>query len=347
MARITLGIGSSHAPQLATPPTEWGQRAVADRKNKQLIYKGIQYDFDELLALRGAVFDQELTAEVWAERYARARAAIAKLGETIRESGVDVLVIVSSDHKETFDDEVLSPFVVYWGETVEHVPFTQEALDHFPPGLAIAEVSNVPEVATTRQTDAELALHLIHGIQEEGFDPSASQRLPKGKYDDYGIPHGWGYILQQIQGGEDVLPFVPIFVNTFWHPNPPTARRSYDFGVALGKAIESYPKDIKVGVVASGGLSHFVVDEELDHEFLEALKNKDESVLAGYDADVLRSGTSELRNWIVTAGALAATDLEATVVDYVPAYRSEAGTGAGLGFVSWSAPSGAASASAE
>ena len=339
MARIALGIGSSHAPQLATPPEEWGQRAVADRRNTQLIYKGEQYDFPTLLELRGAVFDHELTDEVKDERYARARAAIAKLGEIIRASGVDVLVIVSSDHKETYDDEVLAPFVIYWGESVAHVPFTQEALDHFPPGLAIAEVSNVPEVATTRQTHADLALHLIAGTQAAGFDPAASQRLPIGKFGDYGIPHGFGYVLQQVLGGEDLPPFVPVFVNTFWHPNPPTAQRSYDFGVALGKAIESYPEDITVGVVASGGLSHFVIDEELDHGFLEALKTKDAATLAGYDDAVLRSGTSELRNWIVTAGALAATDLQAEVVDYVPAYRSEAGTGAGLGFVAWGAPS--------
>jgi len=339
MARISLGIASSHAPQLATPPEEWGQRAVADRKNTQLIYKGETYTFDELLALRGENFAHEITIEVWKERYARARAGIAKLGEIIRESGVDVLVIVSSDHKETYNDEVLSPFVVYWGDSVAHVPFTQEDLDHFPPGLAIAEVANVPTVATTRETDSDLALHLIAGTRDAGFDPAASQRLPAGKYNDYGIPHGWGYIIQQVLSGEDVPPFVPVFVNTFWQPNPPSARRSYEFGVALGKAIESYPKDIKVGIVASGGLSHFVVDEELDHEFLEALKAKDAETLSSYTDAVLQSGTSELRNWIVVAGALAASNLEAKVVDYIPAYRSEAGTGAGLGFVSWEAPS--------
>jgi 3-O-methylgallate 3,4-dioxygenase len=82
---------------------------------------------------------------------------------------------------------------------------------------------------------------------------------------------------------------VPVFVNTFWEPNPPSAARCYDFGVALGTAIESFPEDLRVGVVASGGLSHFVVDEEL-------------------------------------AGEL---------VDYQPCYRSEAGTGNAMGFVTW------------
>jgi 3-O-methylgallate 3,4-dioxygenase len=335
MASIELGIASSHAPQLATPPEEWGQRAVADRKNQALIYKGKQYNFDELNELRGAAFGDEIAPDVWAERYARARAGIEKLGKIVRDAKIDVLVIVSSDHKETFDDQVLSPFVIYWGDEVAHVPFTEEAIAKFAPGLAIAEVKNVPEVATTRKTDGELAQHLIEGIQNEGFDPSASKNLPAGRYGDYGIPHGWGYIIQQVLRGEDIPPIVPIFVNTFWHPNPPTAKRSYDFGVALGKALQSYPKDIRVGLVASGGLSHFVIDEEMDLEFLQALKDKDAATITKYSNDVLRSGTSELRNWMVVAGALAGSKLQAEVIDYIPAYRSEAGTGAGLGFVAW------------
>lgn len=336
MAKIVLGIGSSHAPQLATPPEEWGQRAIADRKNQSLVFEGKKYTFDELNELRGGgAFADEISPEIWAERYARARAGIARLGEIIREAKVDVLVIVSSDHKETYNDEGLAPFVVYWGDSVQHVPFTEEDLATFAPGLAIAEVANVPEVETTRQTHSALALEIIKGAQQAGFDPAASQRLPEGKYGDFGIPHGWGYILQQVLGGEDLPPFVPIFVNTFWFPNPPTAKRSYDFGVAVGAAIEAFPEDIRVGVVASGGLSHFVIDERLDNEFLGALRSKDAATLSGYTPEVLTSGTSELRNWIVTAGALASTDLQAEVIDYIPAYRSEAGTGAGLGFVAW------------
>lgn len=335
MARIGFGIGSSHAPQLATPAEEWGQRAAADRRNKALAFRGQKYAYDDLRTLREAAFADQIELEVQQERYERCRAAIKSLGDKIRASGVDVLVIVSSDHKETFTDEMLTPFAVYWGDSVAHEPYTQEALDAMPPGLAIAEVANVPTESAVRECHSELALHLIKGTRDEGFDAGASQVLPAGKFGDHGIPHGWGYILQQILGGEDLLPFVPVFVNTFWEPNPPTARRCYDFGVALGKAIESFPGDISVGVVASGGLSHFVIDEELDQGFLKALQTKDAEFMSSIPDDVMLAGSSELRNWIVVGGATAATDLEANVVDYVPCYRSEAGTGCGMGFVSW------------
>jgi OH-DDVA oxygenase len=54
--------------------------------------------------------------------------------------------------------------------------------------------------------------------------------------------------------------------------------------------------------------------------------------------DVLRSGTSEMRNWIVVAGALQATALDAELVGYEPCYRAEAGTGCAMAFMTWQVP---------
>ena len=51
--------------------------------------------------------------------------------------------------------------------------------------------------------------------------------------------------------------------------------------------------------------------------------------------DELRSGASEVRNWVTVGGALAGTELTARVVDYVPCYRSEAGTGCAMAFMAW------------
>ena len=50
---------------------------------------------------------------------------------------------------------------------------------------------------------------------------------------------------------------------------------------------------------------------------------------------MFRSGTSETKNWITVAGILAETELEMNLLDYVPSYRSEAGTGCGMAFASW------------
>ena len=84
---------------------------------------------------------------------------------------------------------------------------------------------------------------------------------------------------------------------------------------------------------ASGGFNHFVLDEELDHKALKALQDKDVDVIASLPLERLQSGTSEIRNWFATAGAV--QHLEMEVFDYVPCYRSPAGTG-----VQWRLPSG-------
>jgi 3-O-methylgallate 3,4-dioxygenase len=104
-------------------------------------------------------------------------------------------------------------------------------------------------------------------------------------------------------------------------------------GSALRELVALWPEDLRVGVIASGGLSHFVVDEELDARVLDAIRRKDLPVLAALDVARLQAGSSEIRNWIVV-GAMA-RDLELGPVDYIPCYRSPALTGTGLAFATW------------
>ena len=129
------------------------------------------------------------------------------------------------------------------------------------------------------------------------------------------------------------IPVVPIMQNTYYPPNQPRPRRSYEFGSALRNAIETWKSHARVAVLASGGFSHFVLDEELDHKALQALQDKDIDAIASLPLERLQSGTSEIRNWITTAGAVQHLDME--VFDYVPCYRSLAGTGCAMAFAQW------------
>ena len=345
MARLALGIGTSHGPQLNMPPEIWRDRAVADRANRGLVYQGKTYNYQDLLSARHPGFAKECEPAVQQRRHASARAAVAEVGRTILAADLDVLITISSDHKEIFDDHLLPQFAVFWGDTFQHEPLSEAQLNTLPPGLAVAEKANTPEVSTSRRGHAELALHLIRATSAAGFDPSASHELPAGRFGDHGIPHGWGFIFQQVlQGGGHDIATVPVFVNTFYDPNPPAPARCFDFGVALGEAVASFPSDLKVGVVGSGGLSHFVVDEDLDGEFLEALVAGDEKKLKSLPAEWLRSGTSEYRSWLVAAGAVHGSTLLPRVIGYEPCYRSEAGTGCAMGFVAWEPEGGTGAA---
>jgi len=74
----------------------------------------------------------------------------------------------------------------------------------------------------------------------------------------------------------------------------------------------------------------------MDHRLLDALARRDYATLVGEPDVHFRSGTSEIKNWIVVAGLLAETGLSMSLIDYAPCYRTEAGTGSGMGFAFWS-----------
>jgi len=135
--------------------------------------------------------------------------------------------------------------------------------------------------------------------------------------------------------GDEVIPHVPVILNTFYPPNQPTARRCFEFGRSLGRALCEWKSDARVAVFGSGGLSHFVIDEDFDKHFLDAIVRDDFEALCGIDEALFQAGTSECKNWITTAGILAGGGLKAELIDQVACYRSEGGTGTGTGFVAW------------
>ena len=96
---------------------------------------------------------------------------------------------------------------------------------------------------------------------------------------------------------------------------------------AWWRAIKNWDSDLKVAVIGSGGMSHFVIDEDLDQLFIKALSKRDDNTLTSLDEGYFQTGTSELKNWISAAGVLFDTTLNGDIIDYVPCYRSEAGTG--------------------
>jgi hypothetical protein len=75
------------------------------------------------------------------------------------------------------------------------------------------------------------------------------------------------------------------------------------------------------------------VDEALDHQVLDAIGTGDHATLRSIPRGALNSGSSEILNWIVTAGAVQGLPLRWK--EYYPLYRTPAGTGVGAGFAVW------------
>ncbi|MEX2453515.1 MAG: hypothetical protein WD470_02360, partial [Rhodospirillaceae bacterium] len=230
----------------------------------------------------------------------------AKLDESYGEMGrrltalaPDVLVIVSPDHWVNFFIDNLPSFCV--GIGAEHdgppEPFMKPIFPH-----------------RTLAGHPGFGRHLLGTALDSDFDPSLSHRLR--------LDHGFCVPLWRM--GLDRLPaIVPVTVNELEEPMP-SIRRCLAWGRMLRSAIDSYPEDIRIAVLGTGGLSHSIgeptmgeIDEDFDHDCIRAFEDGAERPLIDYldrRLDTAGNGSHEVRNWLVAHGAAGGRGFE--LVDY-------------------------------
>src|SRR5262249_5469667 len=323
----------THGPQLHTTVEQWQLRVKADQARTHPFRTGT-YSFDELVALRRPE-GLEAKSSMDAQRgyHARCHAAMDTLADKWEAAGADLAVILGNDQDEIYETAQLNPaFMVFYGDTIPSYPLPDEEKEKLPPGIAEAEHGHAAEAYTEYRGAPDLASHIIKTLMEHEFDVAASSEWPKHARN--GASHAFGHIYRQVMR-DKVVPNVPIYQNTFYPPNQPTARRSYQFGQIVRKAIDSWDANKRVAVFASGGMSHFVIDEDFDRAFVAALKSRDQDYLSSIPLTELQSGTSELKSWISLAGLLEDLHADMREIDYVPCYRSPAGTGTANGFYWW------------
>lgn len=333
MARLVLAQGTSHSPQLAIDPSQWGIFEERDRSfNPLLDRNGQRQDFESLLQRRGDELADQLKPEMWAARKASCDEALDRLRQEMANADPDYVVIVGDDQYELLEHDNLPAILIYRGETITATGRkSPDKLERQKNNRVreLAEWAYSPETDTEYPVGHELSNHLIASLNAAGFDLAQSVRRPRER----GVGHAFGFPVERIFDKQ--RPIVPVMLNTFFPPNQPTPARCLKLGEALRQAIESFGDDsIKVAVMASGGLSHHLIDEELDRNLLAAMQAQDLAALAEVPAAALEGGTSEVRNWITMVSC--AQGLKHSWSVYEPLYRSLAGTGCGMAFATWS-----------
>lgn len=328
MAEIVLGIGSSHSPLLNSPAEDYPKHAEIDRGGRKLLdHEGKPRTYGELLELADPSIAQQIEPKVLEERAARCTANVERLAGVVSQANLDALIIIGDDQNEQFFDDNMPAILVYAGETIVNNPLNMP--DEAPQWWRRARSQyHVDDSPREYPVDAKLARYMVDQLMEHDFDVSYAKRLAK----PHGEGHAFGFVHQRLML-DKITPIVPVALNTYFPPNQPRPRRCYDLGRAIAAAVRAYPGDGRVGILGSGGLSHFTVDEKLDRMLLDAFRNKDAETLRAIKPERLNSGTSEVRNWITVAGAC--EHLDTQWQDYVPCYRSAAGTGCGMGFAVW------------
>ncbi len=348
MAEIVLGMGTSHSPMLSMTAEMWPEYAKGDVRIRDLLTvpDGRNITFDELLKCADPAIEKQLTNENFAAQWADCQRGIQVLEQTLKEARPDTLVIFGDDQDEIFFDDNMPSVAVYWGETMKIVP--RNPPPTAPPAIR-ASAWGYGEEEKDFPVDVPLARHLIDSLIENDFDVAHWRYMrdeyggtigPAGYIDHervtpprrFGMPHAYSFVVRRIMNSNE-MPIVPIMLNTCYPPNQPTPRRCYQLGRAVRNAVEEWGVGKRVAVIGSGGLSHFVVDDDLDHMVLKAMEEKDADALMNLPRERLNSATSEIRNWIAAAGA--AEHLQCEVIAYAPVRRTPAGTGGGWGFARW------------
>jgi len=233
-----------------------------------------------------AVDTQEPDDTIWSpifEGFAPVRAWLEK-------KKPDVLFWVYNDHVTSFFFDHYSNFSLGFSET-----------------FAVADEGGGPRPLPAIKGHPGLAKHIANALVADEFDLAFFQAK--------GLDHGVFSPLSIMLPYEDSWPvaIVPLQVGVLQFPIP-TARRCFALGRSLRKAILSYPEDLKVAIVGSGGLSHQVSGEragfnntEWDMEFLELLEKDPEKLTALSISDFAKRGGvegAEVIMWLVMRGAL-------------------------------------------
>jgi len=155
--------------------------------------------------------------------------------------------------------------------------------------------------------DQRFSWHVIESLVQDEFDLATCQEMR--------VDHAFTVPMSLLWPERVAMPAatLPIAINTVQHPLP-TTQRCYRLGSALGRAIESYPEDVGVVVIGTGGLSHQLdgeragfINREFDLECLDKIATDPEALLRYSIRDLVRlAGTQgvELIMWIAARGAL-------------------------------------------
>jgi hypothetical protein len=322
-----MGIGSSHSPALLMEPPAWLARGGSDDRTLHALHDhtGKLVKYEELLAVTPDAMLKEIEPDLMQERHLANEAAMNRVSDILLEADPDIVIIIGDDHKEVYQEDNMPALAVYWGDTL---PYRPQGVMKWRYADDLKTELWYPQEDKDYPVAGAFAKRLITDLCNLGFDPAHSQRYLDGQ----GMSHSFGYVYHRIMT-EKVFPIIPVNINTYYPPNQVTPLRAYQIGQAIRQAVEAWPEDLRVVVMATGGLSHFVVDEDFDRAYIEILKTGGAAEHAAIPLEKLQSGNSEFRCWSVLAGAL--EDKAFNLIDYVPCYRSPAGTGCAMAFGYW------------
>ncbi len=210
--------------------------------------------------------------------------------EWLAEVDPDVAIVVYNDHGLNFFLDTVPTFAIGCADSYSNAD----------------EGWSLPQLKTF-QGDAQFSWHLVESLIEQHFDITTCQEML--------VDHGFVVPVQLMWGHLEDWPIkvIPFAVNTVQHPLA-TAQRCLELGHALRKAIESYPEDMKVVVLGTGGMSHQLQGEraglinvEFDLRCMDSVINDPDWLASMTNTEIIeQAGTEgvEIIMWLIMRGAM-------------------------------------------
>jgi protocatechuate 4,5-dioxygenase beta chain len=256
----------------------------------------------------GAAIDKgKVDDPYWAPYFAKVEPVRAWMAEI----DPDVCIVVYNDHASAFSLRMIPTFAL--GVAPE-----------FPP----ADEGYGPRRVPVVEGHPELAWHLAESLILDEFDLTLVNEMA--------VDHGLTVPLSVLFGQPEAWPcrVVPLCVNVVQYP-PPTGRRCYRLGQAIGRALASWEGDERVVVVGTGGMSHQLhgqraglINVDFDQAFLDGLVRDPEQVAGISHVEYLREAGAEgieLVMWLVMRGALDPEVREVYRATHVPTSNTHNG----------------------
>ena len=228
----------------------------------------------------------------------------------------DVAVVFYNDHGLNFFLDKLPTFAV--GASAEYRSEDE--------GWGIPVSRPVPG-------DADMSWHLINTLVADEFDVTMCQDM----LIDHAVTIPMALMWPSAASSDRPWPvkIVPVEINTVQHPLPSMAR-CLKLGRSIGRALETYPRDLRVAIVGTGGLSHQLdgtragfVNKEFDALCLDKIVAEPEA-LTRYSIHELveLSGSQgvEFLNWMAMRGALTGQVSELNRNYHIPVSNTAAAT---------------------
>jgi len=210
----------------------------------------------------------------------------------LQEKKPDVAIVIYNDHGLNFFLDKMPAFAI--GAAPEYRNRDE--------GWGIPTIPPFPG-------DPALSWHIIESLSAEEFDLCTCQEMA--------VDHGFCVPMQLFWPDRKNMPrTIPVAVNTVQHPIPQPAR-CYKMGQAIGRAVASWPEDIKVVVLGTGGMSHQLdgeragfINKTFDLMCMDKIVDSPEELTKFSSLDLVREAGAqgtEFIMWLMMRGALSET----------------------------------------